>query len=125
MNDQLRNILLIEDCPVAQKVAKIVFSKLNCKLDTATSGHDGIKMALCKRYDCLIVDVGLPDISGMETVQQLLSQTDAYQGKVPIIALTAHNDTEYRNHCTEFGFTSYYCKPLTVDTAKTMLEIKP
>lgn len=124
MNEHSRNILLIEDCPVAQKVAKIIFSKLNCKLDTATSGLDGIKMALCKRYDCLIVDVGLPDISGMETVKKLLAQTDVYEGRVPIIALTAHNDTEYRNNCSEFGFTSYYCKPLTVDTARTMLKIK-
>ena len=51
MNDKLRNILLIEDCLVAQKVAKIVFTKLNCKIDTASNGRDGIQMALCKRYD--------------------------------------------------------------------------
>lgn len=124
MNDRQANILLIEDCPVATKVAKMVFQKLKCKIDTAKSGEEGIQMALCKNYDYLIVDVGLPDISGMETVKNLFLQTDVYKNKVPIIALTAHNDAEYRSNCSEFGFTSYYCKPLTIDSAKTMLKLK-
>lgn len=124
MCDKKVNILLIEDCPIAQKVAKMVFTRLNCSIDTANNGMNGIQMAMANQYDYLIVDVGLPDISGMETIKRLLSETDNYTNQVPIIALTAHNDAEYRDHCTQHGFTSYYCKPLTLETAKTILATK-
>ena len=118
-----KRILLIEDCQVAQKVARFLFEKLECKLDLASSGAEGLSLAGEHSYSLVIVDVGLPDISGIETVEQLLKEHREYRDEVPIVALTAHNDDDYKKSCLATGFTSYYCKPLTMDSAKQMISL--
>lgn len=118
-----KRVLLIEDCQVAQKVARFLFEKLDCELDLAGSGAEGISLAGENSYSLVIVDVGLPDISGIEAVEKLLTQHSEYRNEVPIVALTAHNDDEYKRSCLATGFTSYFCKPLTMDSAKQMISL--
>lgn len=117
-----RNVLLVEDCLIAQKVAKMVFNRLDCNLDLATCGLDAISLARQNKYGLMIVDVGLPDMSGIDTIKSILSQNSEYTRSTTIVALTAHNDEEYRQNCINIGFTSYYCKPLTKDIALKMLS---
>ena len=75
-----KRILLIEDCQVAQKVARFLFEKLECKLIFMSSGAEGISLAGEHSYSLVIVDVvGLPDISGIETVEQLLGEHREYR----------------------------------------------
>ena len=124
MTREIRHVLMIEDCQIAQKVGKFVFGKLDCVLDIANSGQAGIEMAQNNHYSLLVVDVGLPDMSGIETIERLL-KTNAKYKQQPIIALTAHNDEDYRKNCLSAGFTSYFCKPLTLDAAKEMISAQP
>lgn len=122
MIKQVPSVLMIEDCQIAQKVARFVFGKLNCHLDLASSGNAGIQLAKSKQYHLLIVDVGLPDMSGIEAIEYLLASKSDYK-ETPIIALTAHDDDGYKENCLSAGFTSYYCKPLTYSSASEMIEL--
>lgn len=120
--DTRKNILLVEDCMIAQKVAKMVFNRLNCNVDLATCGLEAIGLARKNEYQLMIVDVGLPDMSGIDTIRSIISQNSECINSTTIVALTAHNDDEYRQNCINTGFSSYYCKPLTKDIALQMLE---
>ena len=122
MNTHATQVLMIEDCQIAQKVARFLFGKFECKLDLASSGNAGIALAQSNHYHLLIVDVGLPDMSGIEAIEHLLAVQSDYRD-TPIIALTAHDDDGYKESCLSAGFTSYYRKPLTHDSACEMLEL--
>lgn len=122
MSVQQPRVLMIEDCQIAQKVAKYLFNQLDCTLDLASSGVDGITLAETHDYNLLIVDVGLPDMSGIEAIEHLLASKSKYR-QTPIIALTAHDDDGYKKNCLSAGFTSYYCKPLTRASACEMIAL--
>jgi DNA-binding response OmpR family regulator len=84
-------------------------------------------MALCyfekHYYDLIILDIGLPDISGFEVARRIRA-SEALQNKqpVPIIALTAHLDHKNNSDFLEAGIQTVISKPLTKVIALNILK---
>jgi CheY-like chemotaxis protein len=84
-------------------------------------------MALCyfekHYYDLIILDIGLPDISGFEVARRIRA-SEASQNKqpVPIIALTAHLDHKNNSDFLEAGIQTVVSKPLTKSVALNLLK---
>ncbi|MCE2573327.1 response regulator [Motilimonas eburnea] len=67
----MRNVLLIEDDKSNQKATAQLLESENLKIDTASTGGDGLKRMQQNQYDAVILDLGLPDMSGFELLNQL------------------------------------------------------
>lgn len=78
-------ILLVEDNPLLQSLHQIFLKPIAC--DVASTGAEALFMASRQRYDLILMDLGLPDISGIEVIQQLRAKSQ--NKKTAIIILTA------------------------------------
>lgn len=120
METNRTKVLLVEDVKIAQTGAVMALSELNCDVDVAETGTKALKLAGQNRYELILMDLGLPDVDGM-TLTETIRKMPEHQRGTPIIALTAHADTNYRNDCYEIGMDGYVVKPLTMDTARDLL----
>ncbi len=100
-------ILLVED---EQNVASFLKKGLEEEfytVDVAESGGDGLSMATSKEYDCVILDVMLPEMSGIEICKRLRSTNV----KTPILMLTALDSIGSKVEGLESGADDYLTKP--------------
>lgn len=100
-------VLLIEDTPrLAEAVAEIL-RKSGYGADVAHIGADGLAMALTGAYDVLLLDIMLPDMSGMDVLRELREAGSV----VPVILLTARQGVGDRVAGLDAGADDYLPKP--------------
>ena len=103
-------VLLIEDTPrLAEAVAEIL-RKSGYGADIAHIGADGLAMALTGAYDALLLDIMLPDMSGMDVLRELRESGSV----VPVILLTARQGVGDRVAGLDAGADDYLVKPFAV-----------
>ena len=103
-----KNILLIEDEPgIADNVVYALQSE-NFEVTWLTEGLAGMATLNQNKFDIVILDVGLPDISGFEVCKDIRKQSD-----IPIIFLTARGDEIDRIVGFEIGGDDYLVKPFS------------
>lgn len=88
-----KSVLLVEDDPVNRLVARGYLERLGCEVTDAETGGAAIELATSGKFDLILMDIGLPDISGDEVAKKLRAMLHPVP---PIVALTAHiiNATE-------------------------------
>lgn len=82
-------VLVIEDNPVFQEVLRSVFASNHIDVSIASEGHEALAMLAQDRYDCLIADLNLPDIDGIELLGQVRDLPP--YSNTPIIVFTAED----------------------------------
>jgi len=100
-------ILVIEDDPTSLKLVKFALEKNSYEVTGAENGHKGFALAQSDPYDCIILDIGLPDISGIEVLKRLRGN----QNTTPILLLSAYDDTDTKVQGLESGADDYMIKP--------------
>jgi two-component system KDP operon response regulator KdpE len=100
-------VLLIEDDPGTTEVIHICFDiyKPEVTLINATMGLSGIEMVKHEEPNLIILDLGLPDISGIEALQQIRQLTNA-----PILISSARTEEELEKSL-QLGANDYIVKP--------------
>ncbi len=112
-------ILVVEDVVIAQKIAKMILQDLGCQVDIARNGHEAIKMTEVRCYDLIFMDIGLPDINGIEVTEKI---REKHGGKIPIIALTANSNSYYQASCLKAGMNDFIEKPLAKESVKAVID---
>lgn len=110
-------VLLVEDLPLAAKIARYILSDLNCDVDHVSTGADAVNKARSDVYDLIFMDVGLPDATGFEVTQRIRAAGVA----TPIYALTAHTDVDHRQQAIRAGMTGFLTKPLEEAAVRQLL----
>ncbi len=118
----LSRILLVEDNAIAAKVALHQLKSLDCDIDHAPDGQTAISLAAKHSYDLIFMDIGLPDISGIEVTKHIRLGESSIDNQVPIVALTAHVGGEDKERCLEAGMAAVLSKPLLKETANAILN---
>ncbi len=122
VNKNLHQALLVEDSRVAQKVTKIILEKLNCQVDIASNGNEALELNKLNVYDIIFLDIGLPDIDGIE-VCKIIRKTMGENQKIPIVALSGHIIEREEKTCLEAGMDAFMEKPaLQADFVKIMKQ---
>ena len=104
-------ILIVEDENNLRQQLAVAMKANNFATDTAKDGREGLFMATENPYDLAIIDLGLPEIPGIELIQQLRTQ-----GKVmPILILTARSDWQDKVEGLEAGADDYVVKPFHME----------
>ncbi len=110
-------VLIIED---NERLAAGIKQKLRkwFTIDIISTGHDGIQAVTNGSYDIVLLDLGLPDMSGAEVCRQLrnLSAT------LPILILTGVSTTTAQVHLFEIGADDYVVKPFNAQTLRARIN---
>jgi CheY-like chemotaxis protein len=106
------NILLVEDSLLNQAVMVAMLRNAGHQVDLADCGTKGIEAASEKDYDIILMDVSMPDMTGMEATA-IIRQLGGTAATVPIIAITAHALAGYEAMCLAAGMNGYATKPIS------------
>ena len=104
-------ILLAEDNPVNQKVARGALEKMRCMVDIVNNGADAVDAWSTGRYDLILMDCQMPVMDGYQATRTIRSREQAGR-RIPIIALTADAMSGAEKDCLSAGMDGYLTKPL-------------
>jgi CheY-like chemotaxis protein len=118
-------VLLVEDNPVNQEVAKATLENLGCRVDTASDGRRALDAVSLHTYDLVLMDCQMPVMDGYETTRQIREgekNAGSKRRRIPIIALTAHAMQGDREECIAAGMDDYLTKPFTREQLMSVLK---
>jgi two-component system KDP operon response regulator KdpE len=99
-------ILLIEDEPQMQRFLRIVLQGKGYCFIEAQTGQEGLVQAATRSPDIILLDLGLPDIDGLEVTRRLREWSD-----IPIIVLSAREQEQDKIKALDAGADDYLTKP--------------
>ena len=103
-------ILVVEDNPKNLKLVRDVLTYAGFEVVEATSGEDGVRLALEMVPDLILMDLQLPGIDGAEALRQIRTS----ETQVPVVAVTAFAMNNDRTRAFDAGFDGYVEKPISV-----------
>lgn len=113
------SVLVIEDQPTVQMMLSDILS-VDCEVSVAGRGDVALALAADMKPDIIILDVGLPDMTGFEVCRRL--KADPRTKRIPIIFLTGHNSEEKELRGLEAGGIDYLTKPINVFLLRARLK---
>jgi CheY-like chemotaxis protein len=120
----LKKILIVEDGLISEQMAKFALQSLgNVEIDSIDSGEEALQLLHTREYDMIFMDLGLPDIDGIQVTKQIRKQEQENNLKtIPIIALTAQTGASAASASLKAGMNGFIPKPLTPDKAQEALD---
>ncbi|TWT60484.1 sigma-54-dependent transcriptional regulator [Rubinisphaera italica] len=114
----MQSLLVIDDEPSILKAFERAFSNETTCVLTAKNGADGEKLFKEKSPDVVVIDLRLPDMTGLELFKRLREQDP----RIPFIFITGHGTVESAIEATKLGAYDYLFKPLELDEIRSLLE---
>lgn len=126
-------VLVVEDNDINQEIAAALLQELGIEPDMADDGMQALSMAPQKHYHCILMDMQMPIMGGLEATQRLRTMgteatndpnaTDALRwlAHVPIIAMTANAMAEDRQRCIDAGMNDHISKPIDPETLQNCM----
>jgi CheY-like chemotaxis protein len=113
-------ILIAEDSPINQKIISHLLKKMEIPHAVVENGAKAIEAAANDRYDFILMDIYMPELSGIDAAKAI--RTRLPRDKQPvIIALTANAESEDRDACLASGMQDFITKPLSESTLASIL----
>ena len=103
------HILLVEDNLINQQVACEILESVGIAVDIAENGKEALDKVRNGNYDLVLMDLQMPIMDGMEATKIL--RDDPLNQNLPIIALTAHAISGFREQCLNLGMNDFLSKP--------------
>ena len=114
-------VLLVEDNPVNQLVAKGMLGKLGCEVTTAAHGGEALDQLEQREFDLVLMDCNMPVMDGYEASRQI--RRSGRWPQLPIVALTANAMSEERERCRAAGMSDYLAKPFRREELAALLDL--
>jgi len=113
-------ILIVEDSALVTDAFRVLFTEAGYDVDVAASVADGIARATAAPVDVLLLDLSLPDGSGLDILQALRKR-----GSLPrtTLVMTGHNDAESRRICLDAGCAEVLLKPVPIREIIRQIEL--
>ncbi|MGA2735182.1 MAG: response regulator [Syntrophobacteraceae bacterium] len=125
-------VLLAEDQPVNQEVARCMMESFGCRVEMASNGQEALDTLSKTPYDLVLMDCQMPELDGYEATrifreretQKAKNQSGQAQPnrRTPIIAMTAHAMQGDREQCLATGMDDYLSKPFNRDRLFAVLK---
>lgn len=106
MSQDKNLILLIEDEPQMQRLLRIILQGHGFRIVEAQTGQEGLMQAATRAPDVILLDLGLPDIDGLEVTRRVREWSD-----VPIIVISAREQEQDKIKALDAGADDYLTKP--------------
>ncbi|MWC18909.1 response regulator [Acinetobacter johnsonii] len=123
LNHQV-SILIIDDEPQIRKFLDIALRAQGYQVHVAENGLKGLEILVTQRIGLLILDLGLPDMDGLELLTELRQWSD-----IPVIVLSARPDENQKIKLLDAGANDYVTKPFSIQElsarVRVMFRTKP
>ena len=113
-----KSILVVEDEKAIADIVKKGLEMAGYVVEVASNGEDALKMLLETKYDAALLDVMLPQMTGIE----VLKLARKSKVNIPVMMLTARDAAEERNKALEAGANDYLLKPFSFNELVSRVE---
>ncbi len=112
----IRNILLVEDNLINQKLTQKILINQGFRVDVADNGRMAVGKFRENSYDLIFMDIQMPVMDGLEATRRIrkLESENLSEERVKIIALTANSQQQDKENCLAAGMDDYINKPFNV-----------
>ena len=115
-NRVMKRLLIVEDEAIQGKALQEELQDDGSEADLVTSGTDAVKRVQEKEFDCIILDIYLPGMDGLETMGRILSR----DRQIPIILYSAYSS--YRDNFLSWAADAYLIKSSDTKELKATIE---
>jgi len=112
------HLLSVEDNPFGRVVLKAILTELGHQVDFVGRGEEALARLAQTHYDAVLMDMVLPDITGVEVIRRLRTQA-APAGRLPIVGVSGRGDDE--TAAREAGADAFLVKPVSARALATAL----
>lgn len=116
-----RKILLVEDEPDLREMMNAFLTRQGASIQMATNGEEAVSLASQQCFDTILMDIKMPVMDGYQATK-LLRQRGYQQ---PIVALTAHANSDDRQRCYDAGCDNYLSKPVDMALLLKIMDGEP
>lgn len=113
-------VLIVEDSEDARYFMRLELEQLGYVIIEAEDGQKAVEVAARERPDIILMDLSLPLMDGIAATEKIRA-TDGL-GKVPVIAVTAHQETDFRAEAKAAGFDAYVTKPIDIPWLSELIK---
>ena len=114
-----KKVLIVDDNKLNIKVAARLLREYNPEIDEAESGAICLEKVKINKYDLILMDDMMPEMSGTETLERLLDDSSF---TTPVVALTANAIEGMKEKYLSAGFNDYLSKPIDKTELKRVLQ---
>jgi two-component system, cell cycle response regulator DivK len=107
-----KSILIVEDNEKNMKLVRDILQHLGHATLEATTGAEGVRLALAGRPDLILMDIQLPDIDGIEALRRI--RTEASLDATPVLAVSASVMPDEQQKIAASGFDAFIAKPINL-----------
>jgi signal transduction histidine kinase/CheY-like chemotaxis protein len=115
-----RRVLIADDMDFNRYVNKEVLEKIGATVHEATDGKLALEAIKSQNFDIAILDINMPEMTGIQVVQSVLSDSAILPPK--FVALSAHTTAKMQASCLAAGFDHFIEKPLDPDKLKGLID---
>lgn len=112
-------ILLVEDDENTRYLMRLELEQRDYRVIEAEDGESAVVLAQQELPDIILMDISLPRMDGLEATKLIRNHESIH--KVPIVAVTAHQESDFRNGAKASGFDAYVTKPIDFDWLNELL----
>jgi two-component system, OmpR family, KDP operon response regulator KdpE len=110
MATSVPSVLVVDDEPAIRRLLRNTLSVQDYRVIEAATGGEALEAAQRDKLDLVILDLGLPDVDGMEIIRRLRAES-----QVPIVVLSSRGDEKGKVTALDLGADDYVTKPFGVD----------
>ena len=114
----MAKILLAEDDESMRRFLAQALEKAGHEVSLAQNGEEAVALAAAQTFDCILMDVQMPQMDGLEAARRIRQSGNA----TPILALTANSMRGDREACEAAGMTGYLAKPFEPEQLHAAME---
>ena len=115
-----KKILIIEDEAQLRFIIALTLRYMNYEPLEAEDGYAGVQTSLSEHPDLVLVDLGLPGMSGFDTAKKI--KENPQTGQIPIVALTGWEPRQFEAKARQVGMAAYLQKPVTLANIIKQIE---
>jgi DNA-binding response OmpR family regulator len=112
-------ILIVEDSPLVTDAFRVLLEDAGYEVDAALTVAEGVERGVAKPVDVMLLDLSLPDGSGLEIMETLRKAAALPRAT---LAMTGHNDSRTRRSCIEAGCADVLLKPVPIAELLRQIE---
>lgn len=107
-------ILGIDDNPDIIKYVDLTATGMGHEFSSANNGRDGLKMIQENHYDLVLLDLSMPEFSGIDVIDKLVTDGIIKNQKIVIFTASSSTDSDF-DELIRKGVHSYLAKPIDID----------
>ena len=120
MNQEKQVLLVVEDFEDSRFMLRRLLEIAGYRVVEASDGEQAVELAVQKRPALILMDLSLPKLDGLAATRKIRQHQTI--GKVPIVAVSAHDAPESRIEALEAGCDEYVTKPIDFDNLNALLK---